>query len=175
MSLQMLQLADARPADSVIDIGGGAAPLTDALLAQGFTDVTVLDISRTGLSAAQRRLGPAAQLVRWVHADITRWRPERRYRIWHDRAVFHFLTTPDAQESYFDTLTAAVEPGGSVIIGSFAADGPEQCSGLPVARYSPTDLKKLVSPYLTVLATEREEHTTPAGATQPFTWLLGRR
>jgi SAM-dependent methyltransferase len=175
MSLRMLRLADARPTDSVIDIGGGAAPLTDALLEQGFTDVTVLDISHTGLSTAQERLGPAAQLVRWVHADITRWRPERRYRIWHDRAVFHFLTAPAAQVSYLHALAVAVEVGGSVIIGCFAADGPEQCSGLPVARYSPIDLRKLVSPYLTVLVTDREEHTTPAGATQPFTWLLGRR
>ena len=88
MSLRMLDLADAQPADSLIDIGGGAALLTDALLARGFTELTVLDISHTGLSTARQRLGPAAQRVRWIHADITRWRPERRYRIWHDRAVF---------------------------------------------------------------------------------------
>jgi hypothetical protein len=118
--------------------------LTDALLARGFTELTVLDISHTGLSTAQQRLGPAAQRVRWIHADITRWRvrwihaditrwrPERRYRIWHDRAVFHFLTAPAAQDSYLGALTAAVGAGGHAIIGSFAADGPEQCSGLPV-------------------------------------------
>jgi hypothetical protein len=175
MSLRMIHLAGTRPADAVIDIGGGAAPLVDVLLAEGFSDVTVLDISQAGLRAAQERLGPAARRVRWVHADITRWRPERRYRMWHDRAVFHFLTDRAAQDSYLEALAAGVEPGGHVVIGCFASDGPAQCSGLPVARYSASDLEKVVSPYLTALATDREEHTTPAGVTQPFTWLLGQR
>lgn len=174
MSLRMLGLAGARPNDGLIDIGGGAACLCDALLGQGFTDLTVLDISQTGLRHAQQRLGPTAQQVRWVRADVLVWRPERRYRIWHDRAVFHFLTDPADQQRYRNALAAALEPNGHVIIGTFAADGPQHCSGLPVARYGPDRLAECLGPDITVLATDREEHHTPSGATQPFTWLLGQ-
>jgi trans-aconitate methyltransferase len=138
MSLRMLELAGAQPRDSLIDVGGGAAPLVDALLEQGFRDLTVLDVSEAGLTTAQHRLGPAAELVTWVQADVTRWRPPRRYDLWHDRAVFHFLTTHTDQQRYLDTLAAALLPGGHAIIGTFANDGPERCSGLPVARYTPT-------------------------------------
>jgi hypothetical protein len=174
MSLRMLQLAGAQPNDSLIDIGGGAAPLTDALLEQGFTDLTVLDISQTGLGYAQQRLGPAAQGVTWVRADILSWRPERRYHIWHDRAVFHFLTTPIDRQRYLDVLADAVESSGRVVLGTFAADGPRHCSGLPVARYSPDTLAARLGRGITILATDREEHRTPAGTHQPFTWLLGQ-
>lgn len=174
MSLRMLRLAGAEPEDSLIDIGGGAAPFAATLLEEGFTDLTVLDISSSGLNTAQQRLGLSAGRVNWLVADVTRWRPERRYRVWHDRAVFHFLTAPADQRSYLDTLAATVEAGGLVIMGTFAADGPEQCSGLPVARYSPAMLTERMSPCVTVLATDVESHRTPAGTVQPFTWLLGR-
>jgi len=175
MSLRMLQLAGTRPSDSLIDIGGGAAPLVDGLLDRGFTDLTVLDISQAGLRYAQQRVGPAARRVSWVLADVLSWQSERRYRLWHDRAVFHFLTDSHAQQRYLNTLTEAVESGGRIVIATFAADGPSQCSGLPVTRYSPDSLAERLGHRFTVLATEREEHQTPSGATQPFTWLLAQQ
>ena len=174
MSLRMLKLAGATPSASVIDVGGGAAPLADALLERQFTDLTVLDISQAGLHYAQRRLGKGSEGVSWVRADVLSWLPARRYQLWHDRAVFHFLTDPAARQRYLAVLAEALEPGGRVILGTFAADGPQQCSGLPVARYSPADLAEQLGPRLTVLATDREEHHTPAGAIQPFTWLLAQ-
>lgn len=174
MSLRMLELAGARPDHSLIDVGGGSGPLVDALLAQGFSDLTVLDISEAGLSYAQQRLATAAHQVIWLRADILSWRPERTYQLWHDRAVFHFLTDPASQQRYLTTLARAVEPGGRVVIATFAADGPTHCSGLPVARYSPETLASRLGSNFTVLATEREQHNTPAGGTQPFTWLLAQ-
>lgn len=175
MSLRMLDRAGSRPSDSLIDIGSGSAPLVDALLGRGFTDLTMLDISQTGLHYAQQRLGPAAQQVTWLRADVLTWQPERTFRLWHDRAVFHFLTNPADQQRYLEVLTAGVELGGRVVIGTFATDGPQQCSGLPVARYSPDSLAERLGPGFTVLATEREEHHTPSRAVQPFTWLLAQR
>jgi ubiquinone/menaquinone biosynthesis C-methylase UbiE len=174
MSLHMLHRAGAVPSERLIDIGGGSAPLVDVLLEQGFTDLTVLDISQTGLHYAQQRLGPAAAGVTWLLTDVLTWQPERTYQLWHDRAVFHFLTNLADQRRYVDLLTTAVEPGGRVVIGAFAADGPQQCSGLPVARYSADSLTERLGPTFTVLVTEREEHHTPSGAVQPFTWLLAQ-
>lgn len=174
VSLRMLRLAGAQPTDSVVDVGGGAAPLVDALLDQGFTDLAVLDISQTGLHYAQQRLGTLSQRVSWVCADVLTWRPKRRYRIWHDRAAFHFLTDPDAQLRYLNTLTSVLEPGGRIVIGTFAADGPSQCSGLPVSRYAPDSLAERLGTGFTVLASEREKHQTPSGTIQPFTWLVAQ-
>lgn len=175
MSLRMLQRAGAAPTESLIDVGGGSAPLVDALLERGFADLTVLDISQIGLNYAQQRLGSAAGQVTWLRADVLSWQPERTYRLWHDRAVFHFLTNPADQQRYLDVLATAVEPGGRVVIGAFAPDGPQQCSGLPAARYSPDSLTERLGQGFTALATEREEHHTPSGAVQPFTWLLAQR
>jgi SAM-dependent methyltransferase len=175
MSLRMLQLGGARPGDSLIDVGGGASGLVDQLLARGFTDLTVLDVSDTGLGSARRRLGAEAQRVSWLVTDILSWQPERSYRLWHDRAVFHFFVDPTDQQRYLDTLATAVAPGGRIVLATFAADGPPQCSGLPVARYSPDDLADRLGPCFTVLAWEREEHHTPSGVLQPFTWLLAQR
>jgi SAM-dependent methyltransferase len=171
----MLRLAGARPTDSLIDIGGGSASLIDVLLERGFNDLTVLDISETGLRTAQQRLGLAAERVSWVIADILSWQPRRRYRIWHDRAVFHFLTDTTAQQRYLDTLAGALKPGGRIVLGTFAADGPQSCSGLPVARYSPDALTTRLGSGFTVLAADREEHHTPHETIQPFTWLLAQR
>ncbi len=175
MSLRMMRSAGVRTGDGVIDVGGGAAPLVDELLGQGFTDLTVLDVSRVGMSYAQRRLGDTARRVTWVVADVLTWRPPRRYDLWHDRAVFHFLTDADDQRRYVDTLRAAVAPGGHLVIGTFAADGPTRCSGLAVARYGPEGLGERLGPGITVIAADREEHRTPSGTVQPFTWVLARR
>lgn len=114
-------------------LGGGASPLAQTLLNRGFDNITVLDFSVAGMQYAQRRLGPRAEQVRWLTADVLTWQPERRYQAWHDRAVFHFLTTSRQRRDYTHPLNAATDPGAVAVIGCFAPDGPEQCSGLPVA------------------------------------------
>lgn len=175
LSLRMLDAAGVSAEDSVIDVGGGASPLAGALLELGFTDVTVLDISATGMQYARGRLGPQADRVRWLTADILTWRPERRYQAWHDRAVFHFLTAGQARRQYLQALRAATAPGAAAVFGCFAPDGPRYCSGLPVARYGPPELAGQLGSDWTLTAQDREQHLTPAGAAQPFTWAAFRR
>jgi hypothetical protein len=165
---QMEVVADA----PVIDVGGGESLLVDNLLTRGFSDLTVLDLSKVALDEARRR-APSPQ-VRWVQADVRTWGPDRTYGLWHDRAVFHFLVDPDDRAAYMRTLTAATAPGSTVIVATFAPTGPETCSGLPVARYSSPDLAEALGPRFDLLATEEEEHTTPSGGVQPFTWVAGR-
>jgi hypothetical protein len=175
MSLRMMDTAGACADDSVIDVGAGASPLAGALLGRGFADVTVLDISATGMQHAQRRLGPQAARVRWLRADVLTWRPQRQYQVWHDRAVFHFLTASQARQRYLRTLESATAPGAVAVFGCFALDGPQRCSGLPVARYGPDELAGRLGSGWTLIARDREEHITPAGAVQPFTWAVFRR
>jgi hypothetical protein len=112
--------------------------------------------------------------VRCVRANVLEWQPDRRYDVWHDRAVFHFLVDAPSRERYVETLSRALVPGGGVIVGSFADDGPEVCSGLPVQRYSAEDLAAALGDGFRLLVTQREEHVTPRGVTQPFTWVAGR-
>jgi len=157
---------------SVVDIGGGASPLVDAPLERGFRDLSVLDVSKSALDALREKLGPMHS-VTLLHQDLLDWKPERRFDLWHDRAVFHFLGDRRERENYFRTLRLALRPGGAVII-TFAADGPEYCSGLRVNRYSRDDLACGLGASFEVVATGREEHTTPGGAIQPFTWIAGR-
>jgi trans-aconitate methyltransferase len=162
------------PADSaIIDVGAGASTLVDGLLADGFNDVSVLDVSAVALETTRRRIGEVDgyQLLR---ADVLTWCPPRTYDLWHDRAVFHFLVHPDDRQRYLDVLRSAVRPGGHVIIATFAPDGPQQCSGLPVARYGAEDLGALLGYAFEVVEVRREEHKTPWGATQPFTWVVAR-
>jgi SAM-dependent methyltransferase len=173
VSLELIASAGAGPSTSVIDVGGGASVLADALVGRGFTDVTVLDVAPGALAAARTRLGSRAGVVDWVEADLLRWAPGRRYDLWHDRAVFHFLTDRTDRDRYRDTLRAALAPGGAVIVGTFAADGPDHCSGLPTSRYDATGLAAEF-PGLSLATSRREEHRTPWGAVQPFTWVLLR-
>jgi SAM-dependent methyltransferase len=174
-SLKMLDTAGATDSDSVIDVGGGAATLTDALLDQGYADVTVLDISATALQLARERLGPQASRVKWVVADVLSWCPERRYRVWHDRAVFHFLTTHDERQRYVGAMNAATGPLSVAVFGCFAPDGPSSCSGLPTARYDTQALAAVLGADWMPVLSEREEHITPNKAVQPFTWAAFRR
>jgi SAM-dependent methyltransferase len=170
-----LELVDALrvPSDAaVIDVGGGASFLVDELMARGFRNLTVLDLSPAALDALRRRL-PADAPVRGVQVDVLEWEPDRRYDLWHDRAVFHFLVDASNKDRYIETLTRAVAPGGSLIIGTFAEDGPEMCSGLSVSRYSAADLSAALGDAFDVLETRRESHVTPRGAVQPFTWVAG--
>jgi hypothetical protein len=173
MSLALLDALGIGPDDAVLDVGGGASTLVDHLVGRGFRDVTVLDVSVIALKEGQARLGPDVP-VGWLREDLLSWNPPRRYDGWHDRAVFHFLTEPADRRRYFGVLAGAVAPGGAVIIGTFAEDGPESCSGLPVARYSATELCDELGPLFHPLVTKREVHVTPTGALQPFTWVAGR-
>lgn len=173
-SLEALSRFAAGPARSLIDIGGGASTLVDALLAQGWRDLTVLDIAEEALAAAQARLGDAGAAVTWQVADITKWQPPRRYDIWHDRAVFHFLTQPDQRTTYIRALGDGLAEGGLAIIATFALDGPEKCSGLVVERYDSDKLAQVLGPQFRLEASWRDTHLTPWGASQAFTWCVFR-
>ena len=169
----MFDAIGADPSMAVIDVGAGASRLAAALLKRGFSDVTALDIADEGLAAARRELGPDAYKITWVTADLLTWSPPHRFDIWHDRAVFHFLTTP-GNGGATHGREAALHPAAKMIIATFADDGPQQCSGLPVARYSPAQLVDTLNAHSTafeLLDNRREEHRTPWGAVQPFTWV----
>ena len=175
MSLRMLDAAGVSAADALIDVGGGASPLTGALLDRGFRDLTVLDISAAGMQHARDRLGSRADQVHWLTADVLSWHPQRHYQAWHDRAVYHFLTTDEHRQQYLHTLDTATAPGAIAVFGCFAPDGPQHCSGLPVARYSPAQLARQLGTKWLLISQDREEHITPAGTIQPFTWIALRR
>lgn len=153
---------------AIIDIGGGESRLIDRLLDAKYTDMTVLDVSEHALEHTKARLGVRAGAVQWIVADITDWTPPRRYRLWHDRAVLHFLTRPADRAAYIRALLAAVEPGGCVVISTFALDGPEKCSGLPVIRYSADTLAAELGPKLKLVETMNDDHKTSGGAVQRF-------
>ncbi len=173
MSLTLIERLGLEPDAAILDVGGGASTLVDRLLAGGFRDVTVLDLSRTALEVTQARLAPTER-AHWLHRDIRSWTPQARYDVWHDRAVFHFMVDAADRERYLSALNTGVRRGGHVIIATFASDGPDHCSGLPVLRCTADDIAAALGPRFTVVDTVREEHTTPAGAMQPFTWLVAR-
>lgn len=154
----------------LVDVGGGASRLVDHLLADGRRAVTVLDISEEALATTRARLGADAGQVTWLVQDAATWRPSQTYRVWHDRAVFHFLTDAERRQGYLNALTAGVATGGRFIVATFAPDGPETCSGLPVQRYGADDLAALLGPDWRLVESTREDHTTPGGRVQPFTW-----
>jgi ubiquinone/menaquinone biosynthesis C-methylase UbiE len=161
---------------SIIDVGGGASTLVDDLLALGYTNLTVLDLSAAALAAARQRLGGKASGVRWIEADITRANlPDREFDIWHDRAVFHFLTSPEERSAYVQAVFRAVKPGGHVIVATFAENGPNQCSGLPVMRYRPDELHAEFGEAFALLKHEKEAHHTPSGTVQQFVYCYCRR
>src|SRR5437868_1475430 len=160
---------------SVIDIGGGASRLVDRLLAEDYADLTVLDISDVVLACSWERLGPQADKVSWIVADITGWMPERQWDVWHDRAVFHFLTDRAAQDAYIAALKAGTRPGAHVVISTFALTGPEKCSGLPVQRYSAETLAARLGDEFRLDTQEAETHPTPFGTTQDFTYAAFTR
>ncbi|MBS4085001.1 MAG: class I SAM-dependent methyltransferase [Rhizobiales bacterium] len=160
---------------SVIDIGGGASSLAAALLGLGYRDLAVLDISSAALERAKANLGADAAKIEWIVADITAWQPQCRWQVWHDRAVFHFLTDTASQDAYIRALNAATETGAIAIISGFAPDGPEKCSGLPVVRYDAQSLSKRIGPDFELLAEQREEHHTPGGAMQKFYYAVLRK
>jgi SAM-dependent methyltransferase len=175
-SLSLLDRLAVRREDGVIDVGGGVSPLAGALLDRGFGDITVLDVSKEALDAAAGRL-PAAAGVCWIVADVTTWRPSRTWDVWHDRAVFHFLTAAEARAAYLRALSEALAERGGLVIGTFAPDGPDHCSGLPTERYDADSLVHTIRSAMPVDAVDamREVHVTPNGVEQPYTWVACRR
>lgn len=176
LSLDLIRATGLDKDAGIIDVGGGASTLVDDLLANGYNDLTVLDLSAHAMEAARQRLGKDESMVRWIEADITEVDlPAKRYDIWHDRAVFHFLTTPEQREAYVQTVFRSVKPGGHVIVATFAEDGPLECSGLPVMRYRPEELHDQFGEAFTLLKHAKEAHHTPAGKVQQFVYCYCRR
>lgn len=174
-SLELIELVGAVGNSGIIDIGGGASRLADGLVAKGYEDVTVLDVSAAALASARSRMGDRADRVTWIAADFTVWEPSRTYDVWHDRAAFHFLTEPNDKIAYVARLRRALRPGGHAIIGTFAPDGPERCSGLVVSRYDADSLGTTLGQGFELIDTRRHEHITPWGATQKFQFSTFRR
>ena len=168
ISLDLIRAAAPDHGAAVIDVGGGASRLVDALLQDGYRDVSVLDLSANALDATRKRIGAAAATVDWIVADATTWQPAKTYDVWHDRAAFHFLTDAGDRAAYVERLRSAVAPGGQIIIATFAPDGPEKCSGLPVQRHDSASLLAELGPEFTLVETRRETHHTPWDSTQAF-------
>jgi SAM-dependent methyltransferase len=168
LSLDLIHAAGIDRRASIIDVGGGASRLVDALREEGFANVAVLDVSEAAMDKAKVRLGARATGVTWIVADVTQWEPGCTYDVWHDRAAFHFLTAPEDRAAYAQRVLRAVRPGGHVIIGTFALDGPERCSGLPVVRHDAESIGAVLGPSFALIETRRQDHQTPMGGTQRF-------
>ncbi len=175
LSLRLIERAGVRPDQGVIDVGAGASSLVDALLQGGYGDISVLDVAASGIRHAQQRLGERAGQVQWIEADVTDFRPSRRWDLWHDRAVFHFLTDQADREGYRRALEEAVAPGGHAIVATFSTEGPKRCSGLDVARYGPATLSAELGRAFELREAHGEDHHTPTGMVQPFIYCLFRR
>lgn len=174
-SLDLVSAAAPSRDAGIIDVGGGASRLVDGLLADGYGDLTVLDVSAIALERSKERLGRQADDVAWIVADVTRWQPERTWDVWHDRAVFHFLLDPSDQDSYLDALRHGTGPGSTVIIATFAPTGPEKCSGLPVRRYDAAGLAARFGTDFALTFDTVERHPTPFDTIQDFCFCVFRR
>jgi 2-polyprenyl-3-methyl-5-hydroxy-6-metoxy-1,4-benzoquinol methylase len=170
-SLDIIRSIGADKSAGIVDVGGGASTLVDDLLADGFRGITVLDLSQSALEVARGRLGAKGALASWMAGDICSVElPEQAFDIWHDRAVFHFLTEARDREAYVRQVMKSVKPGGHVIVATFAPNGPEQCSGLPVARYAPDELHGEFGPAFDLVEHALEDHATPWGSIQHFVY-----
>lgn len=174
-SLDLIDLARPTPESAIVDIGGGASRLVDSLVARGFKYVTVLDLSEAALVAAKTRLGEKGKNVQWITADVTRWYPNQMFDVWHDRAAFHFLTDSADRAAYVERLKVATKIGGHLIIGTFALDGPEKCSGLPVQRYDSRTLSAELGEAFELIHDRLHEHSTPWESKQRFQFSVFRR
>ncbi|MVT00315.1 class I SAM-dependent methyltransferase [Devosia marina] len=173
-SLGLLDAAGLGQEHALVDIGGGASRLVDALVARGQAWVSVLDLSQAALDIARARL-PEAKNVGWIAADVTQWEPDRPYDFWHDRAALHFLTETDDQARYARAIDRALVAGGVAVIGTFAPDGPEKCSGLPVVRHDGESLSALLGDRFSLIGHARHEHVTPWGSVQKFQFSTFRK
>jgi SAM-dependent methyltransferase len=174
LSLDLIR-EHAQPTSAIIDIGGGASRLPDALLGAGYTDVTVLDISAEALAKARARVAAMGGEAQWIVSDVTKWHPVRAYDLWHDRAAFHFLTSAEDQAAYRHVLEQALRSGGTAIIATFAPDGPEKCSGLPVARHDGSSIAAVLGGGFSLERELRHEHRTPWGSVQKFQFSVFRK
>ena len=176
MSLELIRSTGVEKIAQIIDIGGGASMLVDNLLAEGFQRLTVLDLSAAALQVAQQRLGAHAAAITWLEADITQaMLPVQHYDLWHDRAVFHFLTDANDRRRYLDAARQAIKPGGHMIMAIFALDGPTRCSGLDIVRYDPDSLHDEFEDDFTLVGSYSETHRTPFDAEQKFTYCCFRK
>jgi SAM-dependent methyltransferase len=174
VSLSMVDVAAPSLEAGIVDVGGGASLLVDALFARGHRDLTVVDIASEALAHSRARLGLRPE-VAWIVADATTWQPARTFDLWHDRAVFHFLTNDAQQSTYIRTATQSVVTGGHLIIGTFALDGPTMCSGLPVQQYDALSLAAQFEEGFSLVHWALDDHVTPAGGQQRFTFVVLQR
>jgi 2-polyprenyl-3-methyl-5-hydroxy-6-metoxy-1,4-benzoquinol methylase len=174
-SLALIENAAPARDASIIDVGGGESTLVDDLLARGYQGVTVLDVSQTAIDFTKKRLGAAAERVHWLAADIANCElPKHAYDVWHDRAVFHFLTAPDQRAAYVRQVARAVKPGGHVLVSTFGPEGPTKCSGLEIVRYNAQSLHAEFGARFQLVESFKELHNTPFGTTQQFLYCLCR-
>jgi SAM-dependent methyltransferase len=172
-SLRIIQQSENNKKARIIDIGAGASPLVDDLLSAGYINIDVLDISTEALIIAQKRLGDEQEKIVWRSADILRAKlPAHHYDVWHDRAVFHFLTNEDDRAKYVEQVCHALKPGGKVIISTFGPDGPLKCSGLPIVRYSHDSLHSEFGSAFKLIEHGQEDHLTPDGSVQKFVYCF---
>ncbi|MFQ5973202.1 MAG: class I SAM-dependent methyltransferase [Alphaproteobacteria bacterium] len=174
LSLELIGKAGLAPDAPILDVGSGASHLIDGLLEKGFSDISALDIAEAGLARTRARLGGRADAIDWIVTDVTRWRPRRRYDLWHDRAVYHFLVDAEDRALYVDVLGQALKAGGALVIASFALDGPEKCSGLPVHRHSEEMFEAELGPAFELVESARERHVTPSGGIQNYLYCRFR-
>lgn len=174
LSLRLIEQAGLSRDDALIDAGGGASTLVDGLLAARYRDISVLDIADAALQAARSRLGGQAADVHWLHQDITTWAPPRQYKLWHDRAVFHFLTRAADRRRYVDALGTGLAPGGHLLLATFAVGGATRCSGLDIVQYDAEKIVRTLGDDFLLLETVQEQHLTPAGRQQAFNYFLFR-
>jgi SAM-dependent methyltransferase len=175
LSLSLIAATELPMDAEIIDVGGGSSLLVDRLFDQGYTNVSVLDISASALNHARERLGHKAGTIHWVEEDVTRFRPPHRFALWHDRAVFHFLTKRVDRERYINVLEQALEPNGHIIIMTFAIDGPGKCSGLDIVQYDAEKLSNELGAGFELIEEGHEVHHTPAGSEQRFAFFHFRK
>ncbi len=171
LSMQLIEESGVGKEAAIIDVGGGASLLVDHLLEAGYQHLSVLDISANALQHSQQRLGETAQRVEWLDTDITHFHPPHPYRLWHDRAVFHFLTNPEDRQRYVEIMKQALQPGAHLVIAAFAIDGPKQCSGLDIVQYDAEKLMDALNGGFILIETLSEAHTTPAQKVQQFNYF----
>lgn len=159
----------------MLDAGGGASTFVDRLFGEGYTDISVLDVSARALERSRTRLGKRADAVHWIESDVTSFVPSRRYEVWHDRAAFHFLTDPGERSKYIDVLERALLPRGHLLLATFGPEGPERCSGLPVQRYDIGALQHLLADHYDLCDHDLEIHQTPSGSAQEFLYSRWQR
>ena len=173
-SLQFIRLTGIAKDEPILDAGGGASTLVDHLMHEGYTNISVLDISGKALERSRDRLGDSGGAITWIESDVTEFEPSRQYALWHDRAVFHFLTRSDDRDKYIEVVCRALQPMGHLVLATFGPQGPERCSGLDIQRYGVDELQNLFGSQFDLCGHELDEHETPSGATQQFLYSRWR-